>query len=67
MVNDFEKSVFEKYPAIGDIKDKLYKNGALYASMSGSGSSVFGIFDRYQEVDNTEYERCFIWKGILES
>ena len=67
MVNDFEKSVFEKYPAIGDLKDKLYKNGALYASMSGSGSSVFGIFDRYQEVDNTEYERCFIWKGILES
>jgi 4-diphosphocytidyl-2-C-methyl-D-erythritol kinase len=44
MVNDFELSVFVKYPAISDIKEKLYNFGAVYASMSGSGSSVFGIF-----------------------
>lgn len=44
MKNDFEKSVFDKYPAIGEIKEQLYDEGAVYASMSGSGSSVFGIF-----------------------
>ena len=44
MKNDFEKSVFSKYPEIENIKNKLYEMGALYASMSGSGSSVFGIF-----------------------
>jgi len=44
MINDFEESVFPQYPEIGAIKDCLYQQGALYASMSGSGSSVFGIF-----------------------
>jgi 4-diphosphocytidyl-2-C-methyl-D-erythritol kinase len=44
--NDFEYSVFGKYPAIGDIKDKLYSLGATYASMSGSGATVFGIFEK---------------------
>ena len=66
MVNDFEKSVFEKYPIIENLKDKLYNNGALYSSMSGSGSSVFGIFDKNPEINNTEYERCFIWTGTLD-
>lgn len=44
MVNDFEESVFPQFPAIGDIKTKLYHLGAVYASMSGSGSSVYGLF-----------------------
>lgn len=44
--NDFEDSVFVKYPAIRSIKEKLYDRGALYASMSGSGSSVYGIFEK---------------------
>ncbi len=43
--NDFEFSLFEKYPVISDIKNKLYELGAHYASMSGSGSAVYGIFD----------------------
>lgn len=43
--NDFETSVFAKHPEVGAIKQTLYSLGALYASMSGSGSSVFGIFD----------------------
>lgn len=45
LVNDFELSVFALYPEIGEVKQKLYDMGAVYAAMSGSGSSVFGIFD----------------------
>jgi len=45
LVNDFEFSVFKKYPAIRHVKEQLYEAGALYASMSGSGSAVFGIFN----------------------
>lgn len=44
IVNDFEKSVFAKYPQIAELKQLLYDLGAEYASMSGSGSAVFGIF-----------------------
>jgi len=46
LVNDFEESIFKKYPQIKGLKEKLYAEGALYASMSGSGSAVFGIFDK---------------------
>lgn len=46
LVNDFEETVFIKYPQIKTLKDSFYDNGALYACMSGSGSSVFGIFDK---------------------
>ena len=42
--NDFEEPVFAKYPEIKKIKDALYNAGAIYASMSGSGSAVYGIF-----------------------
>lgn len=42
--NDFEPSVFSKYPEIEGLKQYLYDSGAIYAAMSGSGSSVFGIF-----------------------
>lgn len=44
MVNDFEESVFPQFPAIGEIKEEMYRQGAVYASMSGSGSSVYGLF-----------------------
>ena len=45
IVNQFESSVFPHYPAISDIKTQLYNMGAVYASMSGSGSCVFGLFN----------------------
>lgn len=66
MENDFEESVFAKYPAIGDIKNSLYRQGALYASMSGSGSSVYGIFT--EQVKNLEsvYKDCFCQQGKFE-
>lgn len=44
IVNDFEHTIFPLHPAIGQLKDLCYRQGALYASMSGSGATVFGIF-----------------------
>ncbi|HSU49925.1 MAG TPA: hypothetical protein VLJ41_05030, partial [Segetibacter sp.] len=49
--NDFEESVFKSFPAIEGVKKELYETGAIYATMSGSGSSVFGIFDRNTRSD----------------
>jgi 4-diphosphocytidyl-2-C-methyl-D-erythritol kinase len=46
LYNDFEKIIFKEYPEVVDVKDQLYVAGAVYASMSGSGSTVFGIFDK---------------------
>lgn len=45
MHNDFEDSIFPKLPEVKAVKDRLYAAGATYASMSGSGAAVFGIFD----------------------
>lgn len=42
--NDFEATVFAKYPALASVKDNLYARGAVYAAMSGSGSAFFGIY-----------------------
>ncbi|MDR1347327.1 MAG: 4-(cytidine 5'-diphospho)-2-C-methyl-D-erythritol kinase [Prevotellaceae bacterium] len=58
--NDFEKTVFKQFPQIRAIKEALYLRGAIYASMSGSGSSVYGIFDR--AVDTGDFEQdCFVF------
>ena len=43
--NDFEPSVFASFPQLSELKARLLDSGAVYAAMSGSGSSVFGIFD----------------------
>jgi 4-diphosphocytidyl-2-C-methyl-D-erythritol kinase len=63
MKNDFEPSVFEKYPQICRIKQQLYERGALYASMSGSGSSVYGFFRKEQELKELRimFDNHFIW------
>ena len=44
LINDFEPSVFISHPEIQEIKNKMYESGAVYSSMTGSGSAVFGIF-----------------------
>lgn len=46
LTNDFEKTVFAKIPQLAAYKDELYAQGAVYASMSGSGSAFFGIFKK---------------------
>jgi 4-diphosphocytidyl-2-C-methyl-D-erythritol kinase len=63
--NDFEKTVFAKYPLIEQIKEKLYHEGALYASMSGSGSAVFGIFSKPVDLKR-QFSGCVYWSGMLE-
>lgn len=44
LVNDFEETVFAKYPELAAIKQSLYESGAVYASMSGSGSALFAVY-----------------------
>ena len=51
LVNDFEKIVFENYPQVKEIKESLYENGAVYASMSGSGSTVYGIYKKESAIN----------------
>lgn len=58
MKNDFEDPIFKKYPHICKIKQQLYELGATYASMSGSGSSLYGIFNKkphFQKLFNNHY------------
>ena len=57
LINDFEKPVFENHPEIELLKNEFYKNGAIYASMSGSGSAVFGIFKN--EIPNFTLNKNF--------
>jgi len=62
--NDFEESVFEEYPEIEKIKTQLYNSGAIYASMSGSGSSVYGIFKKGVDL-KSQFEKYFIYTELL--
>lgn len=64
LVNDFEPSVFKKFPVIAELKSRLYKNGAVYACMSGSGASVFGIFNSPVDL-KAEFATADYWGGIL--
>lgn len=54
LVNDFERSIFAIHPEIGRLKEMMYEQGAVYAAMSGSGSSVFGLFS------DTPDEKSFV-------
>ncbi len=61
--NDFEAAVFTKHSEIAAIRDRLYDTGAVYASMSGSGSAVFGIFESGQVPDLTWQEGYAVYRG----
>jgi 4-diphosphocytidyl-2-C-methyl-D-erythritol kinase len=63
--NDFEQTVFNKYPLLRSVKERLYELGATYASMSGSGSALFGIFER--EIDlSGEFTDAVHWSGFID-
>jgi 4-diphosphocytidyl-2-C-methyl-D-erythritol kinase len=55
LTNDFENSVFKQLPQLKILKEDLYRSGAIYASMSGSGSAVFGIFKQKPTIDLKNY------------
>ncbi len=65
LVNDFEASVFKNYPLIQNLKEQLIDYGAIYASMSGSGSSVFGIFNEKPKVTSEIMLKYVVFEGNL--
>ena len=60
--NDFEESVFKMFPETGEIKERLYREGAVYASLSGSGAGVYGIFKENPGEVAKLFPGCFCWK-----
>jgi len=62
--NDFEKPLFEKYPLIQHVKETMYKEGAIYAAMTGSGSAVFGIYKNKIDAA-TWFPEYKTWSGEL--
>jgi 4-diphosphocytidyl-2-C-methyl-D-erythritol kinase len=61
--NDFEGPVFERHPQLAEIKASLLKMNAVYASMTGSGSAVFGLFERESiPAKGADFPGCFVWK-----
>ncbi|MES2849228.1 MAG: 4-(cytidine 5'-diphospho)-2-C-methyl-D-erythritol kinase [Bacteroidota bacterium] len=60
--NDFETPVFAAHPALKEIKESLYSNGAIYAAMSGSGSTIFGLFEK--EIPGFNFQPNWLVKAI---
>ena len=60
--NDFEKSVFAAHPIIADFKQKMIDAGATYASMSGSGSTVFGLFQNKEQAERLAQYTPYIFE-----
>lgn len=63
--NDFEETVFDLYPDIQEIKNRMYRQGAVYSAMSGSGSAVFGLFA--EKPAQLEFTGCEIFQTLLGS
>lgn len=66
IVNDFEESVFPNHPELDRIKQELYRQGAIYASMSGSGSSIYGIFPTEPQNMAEIFKPHFYWQKKLD-
>jgi 4-diphosphocytidyl-2-C-methyl-D-erythritol kinase len=62
--NDFETSIFKILPALNKIKNTFYQSGAVYASMSGSGSAIYGLFKNEIELKD-QFKNYFYWSGWL--
>lgn len=61
--NDFEDAIFKKYPTLLNLKQQFYDSGAAYASMSGSGSCMYGFFENDPQITFPEYYK--VWSGRL--
>jgi len=61
--NDFEKPVFDAHPEIAELKSDMIRKDAIYASMTGSGSTVFGIFDK-KTVPRLKYPSHYFSKWV---
>jgi len=62
--NDFEKTLFVEYPLLAEIKQDMYEMGAIYAAMSGSGSTIFGLFENEVSPKET-WTKFTIWEGFI--
>ena len=60
--NDFEANVFAKHPQLGALKQRLYDAGAVFVSMTGSGSGIYGLFKKGQQV-NLSCPDCWVWQN----
>ena len=65
VVNDFERTVFAQYPTLAEIKATLYQQGAAYASMSGSGSTIYGLFEQAPVSLDGVFSRCEVYQAVL--
>lgn len=66
IVNDFEFVIFREFPVVKNIRDRLYEQGAMYASLSGSGSAVFGIFRQGEAPEPSDFAEMTCWKGGIK-
>ena len=65
LINDFEESVFALHPEIGAVKEQLYKMGATYAAMSGSGSAMIGLFKEEPDGLRQAFPDMFTFSTVL--
>ncbi|MBC7892256.1 MAG: 4-(cytidine 5'-diphospho)-2-C-methyl-D-erythritol kinase [Sphingobacteriaceae bacterium] len=63
--NEFEESLLPRYPVMARLKEKLYEAGAFYASVTGSGSTLYGLFTQQVDVSSL-FDNHPVWQGVLE-
>ncbi|MGB9715216.1 MAG: 4-(cytidine 5'-diphospho)-2-C-methyl-D-erythritol kinase [Thermodesulfovibrionales bacterium] len=67
LINDLEGVVIKRYPAVGEIKKRLLERGALISSMSGSGPTVFGVFESLEEAKNSSKSFKDCWTAVVRT
>jgi 4-diphosphocytidyl-2-C-methyl-D-erythritol kinase len=65
LTNDFEETVFRQHPALKSMKERMYESGATYASMTGTGSAIFGIFEAETEA-SAQFPGAVKWSGFID-
>ena len=63
--NQFEINVFKRFSILNEIKSELYSNGAIYASMTGSGTTVYGLFESKPDLQKTAFDTYFKWESWI--